>query len=71
MENYFKIPFDKMFNTDRIWVPQTFKQPFFYHHIEGTMNGNDIENKIDLSLKYKDVSTFKQSVVGRQFFRQK
>lgn len=66
-----KIPFDKMFNTDRVWVPQAFEQPYFYHHIEGTMNGNDIENKIDLSLKYKDVNAFKHSLVGRQFFRQK
>lgn len=66
-----KIPFNKMFNTDRVWVPEAFKQSFFYHHIDGKMNGNDIENTIDLSLKYKDVSSFKKSLIGRQFFRTK
>lgn len=66
-----KIPFDKMFNTDRVWMPQVFEQPFFYHHIDGQMKGNDIENTIDLSLKYKDVNEFKKSLVGRQFFRTK
>lgn len=66
-----KIPFDKMFNTDRTWVPQVFDPKFFYHHIDGKLENGDIQNTIDLSLKYKDVETFKRSLVGRQFFRTK
>lgn len=66
-----KIPFDKMFNTDRVWVPQAFNKSFFFHQINGELMNGDIQNTIEMSKRYKDINTFKNSLIAKQIFRTK